>query len=282
MILGSAGMLGHMVYYYLKSLDKYKLVDASYPNKLHEGSKLLDVTNKAELEKFIITENPDVVVNCIGILIKGSINDPSNAIYLNSYFPHQLVKILREIGGRLIHISTDCVYSGNKGCYNEKDFRDADDTYGRSKALGEVNNSNDITLRTSIIGPDLNENGEGLFHWFMNQTGEVNGFSNVFWGGVTTLQLSRSINFSIENNLSGIRHVTNGLQISKYELLGLINSIFTNDRIKIISVFTKFTDKSLVSLYGNAFFIPNYLTMLEELYIWMVSNKNLYAGNYKI
>jgi dTDP-4-dehydrorhamnose reductase len=117
MILGSAGMLGHMVYNYLKRLNKYTIVDASFPEKLNEDSRLLNVTNKTELEEFITSEKPDILVNCIGILLRGSKDDPSNAIYLNSYLPHQLSKMLRLNGGKLIHVSTDCVYSGNKGNY---------------------------------------------------------------------------------------------------------------------------------------------------------------------
>jgi len=121
MILGSYGMLGHMVYFYLKSLNKYEIVDASYPEKLHEGSKLLNVKNAKELEDYLLSEEPDFIINCIGVLIQGSVTDPSNAIYLNAYYPHQLSKISKSFGGKLIHISTDCVFSGDKGQYTELD-----------------------------------------------------------------------------------------------------------------------------------------------------------------
>lgn len=280
MILGSAGMLGHMVYNYLKSLDKYKMVDASYPQKLHEDSKLIDVTNKTELEEFIIAENPDVVVNCIGILIKSSQNDPSNAIYLNSYLPHQLTRILRKTGGRLIHISTDCVFSGKKGCYDENDFRDADDTYGRSKALGEVINNIDVTLRTSIIGPELKVNGEGLFHWFMYQTGVVNGFTKTFWGGVTTLQLAKSIDLTIDKKFAGLMHISNGERISKFDLLKIIKSIWSIKNIDINPIDGKPADKSLKSSLQFDFKVPLYEIMLNELFDWMTAHKQIYKDNY--
>lgn len=277
MILGSGGMLGHMVFYYLKSLEKYDIVDASFPKKMNENSILLDVTDKYEVENFIKSENPDVIVNCIGILIQGSASDPSNAIYLNSFFPHQLSKILRITGGRLIHISTDCVYSGKKGEYAETDFRDADDIYGRSKALGEVINDTDVTLRTSIIGPELNEKGEGLFHWFMNQSGEINGYSKTFWGGVTTLELAQVIQFVIEQNFAGLVHVTNGERISKYNLLRLLQLVWKKDNIIVHEIDGKSSNKSLVKSNHFEYKVPSYETMINNLKEWMDKHETIYS-----
>jgi dTDP-4-dehydrorhamnose reductase len=283
MILGSGGMLGHMVYYHLKNLDKYKIVDASFPEKLHGKSKLLDVTDKKELENYIEAETPDVVVNCIGILIQGSQNDPSNAIYLNSFFPHQLAKLLRKTGGRLIHISTDCVFSGKNGPYIEDDFRDADDTYGRSKALGEVINDIDVTLRTSIVGPELKEKGEGLFHWFMQQTGTIKGFTQAYWGGVTTLELAKVIDQVIEQNITGLIHITNGVPISKYELLKLFKNIFNRTDIEIEPFKNKTVNKSLKSVRSDfSFDFSSYDMMIKEMNIFMIENKNLYSKNYRL
>lgn len=276
LILGSAGMLGHMVYYYLKSLGKYEIIDSSFSEKLHEGSILLDVRDDEKLNELIISEQPDVVINCIGILIKGSQTDPSNAIYLNAYLPHRLAKILRKTGGRLIHISTDCVFSGKKGDYAENDFRDADDIYGRSKTLGEVNNEIDTTLRTSIIGPELKEKGEGLFHWFMEQTNDVNGYKNSFWSGVTTLQLAKVIEHVIENKLCGLMHVTSGLKITKFELLQLFNTIW-DKKLRIKPVEVKPVDKSLQQSDKLKMEIPDYSTMLEEQKHWMQDSKQLYG-----
>lgn len=276
MILGSAGMLGHMVYYYLKELNKYEIVDSSYSEKLHEGSKLLDVRNNDELLKFISDENPDVVINCIGVLIKGSKADPSNAIYLNAFLPHLLAKILRTTGGKLIHISTDCVFSGEKGPYAENDFRDADDIYGRSKTLGEVANEIDTTLRTSIIGPELKEKGEGLFHWFMQQTHEVNGYKNSFWSGVTTLQLAKVIEHVIENRLYGLMHVTSGQKITKFELLQLFNTVWEK-QLRINPIDVKPVDKSLQPSDRLTMEIPDYSVMLKAQKNWMLHNKHLYG-----
>lgn len=276
LILGSGGMLGHMTYKYLQSLDKYDIADVSHSKKLTPRSKILDVLNKKELEDFITQEKPEIVVNCIGVLIKGANSDPSNAIYLNAYLPHFLVKILRKTGGRLIHVSTDCVFSGDKGNYAEGDFRDADDTYGRSKALGEIFNEKDVALRTSIIGPELKEEGEGLFHWFTSQSGEVSGFKEAYWGGVTTLELAKVIDFVIENKNSGLIQVSNGEKISKYDLLRLIKEIWELSEIKIEPTDSKRVDKSLKRSDALPYLVPEYYQMLSELHHWMNSNKELY------
>lgn len=277
MILGSAGMLGHMVYNYLTETNNFQIIDTSFPIKAYDNSYLLDVTNKLEVESYIKAEKPDVVVNCIGILIKASQTDPSNAIYLNSYFPHQLSKLLRETGGKLIHISTDCVFSGKKGAYSETDFRDADDIYGRSKALGEVNNDHDLTLRTSIIGPDLKENGEGLFQWFMKQSGEINGFTQAFWGGVTTLELAKAIEVAINQEVTGLIHITNGSKISKYELISLIKKIYNVGRISINPIEGKLENKSLIFTRKDfKYDVPSYEEMLKSQYKFMTDHKDFY------
>ena len=283
MILGSAGMLGHMVYHYLKESSRFEITDTSYPQKINNSSIVLNVTDKQVVEKYVRSEKPDIVVNCIGVLIKGSQKDPSNAIYLNSYFPHQLSKLLRETGGRLIHISTDCVFSGKKGAYTEHDFRDADDTYGRSKALGEIINEIDLTLRTSIIGPELNENGEGLFHWFMKQTSNIEGYTNSFWSGVTTLELAKIIEAAIEQELIGINHITNGQKISKYDLICLFKQIYNKTNITLSAKPGKNTDKSLISDRTDLIFnFSTYYKMIEEQYNWMKTHSELYKTVYSL
>lgn len=271
-----------MVYYYLKSLKTYDIVDSSFNEKLHDGSILLDVRDDEKLNELIVTEQPDVVINCIGVLIKGSQKDPSNAIYLNAYLPHRLAKILRNTGGRLIHISTDCVFSGKKGNYAESDFRDADDIYGRSKALGEVNNDIDLTLRTSIIGPELKQEGEGLFHWFMQQKGNISGFMEAFWGGVTTLELSKLISIVIERNITGVINVTNEQPISKYDLLNLIRDIFNLQNIYIEPFTGKKIDKSLISDRNELKnVIPSYDQMISEMKMSMIEKRDIYVKYYK-
>lgn len=277
MILGSSGMLGHMVYNYLKGLGKYNIIDTSFPKRLNDNSILLDVTDKTKLEHFINTEKPDILVNCIGILLRGSKEDPSNAIYLNSYLPHQLSKILRLNGGKLIHVSTDCVFSGEKGNYIETDFKDARDTYGLSKALGEVENDHDLTMRTSIVGPELKEKGEGLFQWFLSQNGSINGYTMMIWGGVTTLELAKAIDSAIDQNITGLIHITNNQPISKFEIVSLFKEIWQTNHIQINAVEGKVVDKSLKSVRRDFNFkVASYSEMFKNQFEWMNNNSHLY------
>lgn len=279
LVLGSTGMAGHMVYYYLENKKKYNIVNVSYRNKLTENSHIIDIKDNRELEQLILKVNPDFIINCIGILIKGS-SDAENAIYLNAYFPHFLKEIANKTNAKLIHISTDCVFSGRDGNYKEDSFKDADDVYGRSKALGEINDPMHLTIRTSIIGPELKFNGEGLFHWFMTQHGEVTGFTNVFWGGITTFELAKAIEFFIDNqSVSGIIHLTNGQQISKYDLLVLFKLIWNFQKVIIKEgESVKNVNKSLMKSSSFKFDVPTYENMLYELFKWMEDHQSLYSN----
>ena len=281
LILGASGMAGHIIYYYLKETNKYEIFDVVFHNKIRQESIVLDVSNKLDTENLIRVVNPDIIINCIGILINGSNQYPDNAIYINAFLPHFLVRLSGNIGAKLIHISTDCVFSGKKGKYSEENFRDADDIYGRSKALGEVNNEKDITIRTSIIGPEIKKNGEGLFHWFMHQNGEINGFTESIWSGVTTLELAKTIEVVIYNNLTGLINLSNGKGINKFDLLNLIKLIWGKDNINIQPFFGKKVDKSLRKSALYNFNVPTYKKMLQELKIWMDSHTYLYQNIYR-
>ena len=276
LLLGATGMAGHVAYHYLKETNKYEILDVVFRNKLTADSIVLDVTDKHATEELIKTVKPDIIVNCIGILIKGSRQHPDNAIYINAYFPHLLERLSSEIDAKLIHISTDCVFSGKKGNYSEYDFKDADDVYGRSKALGEVENDRDLTIRTSIIGPELKQSGEGLFHWFMHQEGKVNGFTDAIWGGVTTLELAKAIDKAIDNNLTGLVHLSNGTGINKYDLLNLFKSIWIRNNIDINPFEGHAVDKSLQSSIKFNMNVPSYSAMLDELKNWMDNHKSIY------
>jgi len=279
LILGATGMAGHMVYYYLNSIGKYNIENVVFRDKLTEDSIVLNVTDKESVEKIIKSIKPDIIINCIGVLVKGSKEHPDNAIFLNAYFPHLLKRLSDEVNSKLIHISTDCVFSGKRGNYSELDLRDADDVYGRSKALGEIINDKDLTLRTSIIGPEIKQNGEGLFHWFMLQQSDVKGFSSVIWGGISTLELAKAIEKSIDNNLTGLIQLSNGDKIDKYSLLQLFKEIWSKN-IAIIKEDSFVIDKSIKKSDKFNFEIPSYNEMLIELHDWMFQNKNLYSKYY--
>ncbi|RKE04607.1 dTDP-4-dehydrorhamnose reductase family protein [Marinifilum flexuosum] len=275
LILGATGMAGHVAFHYLKGTNQYEISNIVFRTPLNNDSIIVDVKDKNLLLEAIKNINPDVIVNCIGVLIKGSKSDPSNAIYINSLLPHLLSSIAKTINAKLIHISTDCVFSGKKGMYSEEDFRDADDVYGRSKALGEIVNDRDLTIRTSIIGPELKENGEGLFHWFMNQTGEINGFTKAIWGGITTLELAKVIHESIKQNITGLLNVTNCEKISKYDLLHLIKTVYKRENVNILKVEGKHVDKSLISVRKDfSYNVSSYLKMIEEQRQFMIEYGN--------
>lgn len=281
LLLGATGMAGHVAYNYLDKTGRYEIVDVVFRNKLTSKSIVLDVTDKSATGDLVKAVKPDIIVNCIGVLIKGSQQYPDNAIYINAYFPRLLERLASETDAKLIHVSTDCVFSGKKGNYSEDDFRDADDVYGRSKALGEIINEKDLTIRTSIIGPELKQNGEGLFHWFMQQDGEINGFTKAIWGGVTTLELAKAIDTAITNNLNGLVHLSNGKGINKYDLLHLFKEIWEKNDVNVKPFEGKKVDKSLVESNHFNFHVPAYKEQLEEMRDWMDRHEELYQNIYR-
>ena len=279
LVIGATGMAGHMIYFYLRQTGKYEIHNAVYRTPLTADSTIVDVSNRKAVSDLIHTVRPDIVINCVGILIKGAREYPENAILLNAYLPHLLARLSAEVGAKLIHISTDCVFSGKKGSYTETDFRDADDIYGRSKALGEVINDRDLTIRTSIIGPELKQQGEGLFHWFMYQSGSVNGFQTAIWGGVTTLELAKAIDEAIRQRKTGLIQLSNGQGIDKYSLLCLFRRIWEKD-IEIIPLDANGIDKSIACSVRFDYSVPDYEVMLNELKAWMDVHRDLYEPVY--
>jgi dTDP-4-dehydrorhamnose reductase len=280
LLFGATGMAGHVVYSYLKEKNQYDIVNVVFRQKLNEESIVVDVTNKDSVTALILEQNPDIIINCIGVLIRGSKSHPDNAIYINAYFPHLLKRLADEVDAKLVHVSTDCVFTGNKGNYTENDFKDADDVYGRSKALGEINNDKDLTIRTSIIGPELKTEGEGLFHWFMNQNGNINGFTNAIWGGVTTIELAKAIEVAIKEELTGLVHLSNGLPISKYDMLLLFKQIYDKDNISVLPFEGTPCDKSIAKSELFSYEVPSYGKMLTEMLDWMRLHPAFYEEKY--
>ena len=277
LLFGATGMAGHVVYYYLQSTGKYNITNVVFRIPLTADSIIVDVTDRNAVTKVIADVNPEIIINCVGVLVEGAKRYPDNAILINAYFPHLLKKLSDEIGAKLIHISTDCVFSGKKGNYTEEDIPDAQDVYGRSKALGEIINDKDLTIRTSIIGPELKKNGEGLFHWFMMQQGSVNGFKTAIWGGVTTLELAKAICVAIDSEISGLIHLTNGVGISKLELLNLFKEIWHKQDINILPYNANDVDKSIAKSNKFDYVVSDYKSMLVELYDWMSTHEEIYG-----
>jgi dTDP-4-dehydrorhamnose reductase len=239
LVLGASGMLGNAVLRFFDDADGYmvkgtvrstsaiQLFPKKFRNLLVPG---FDAENPQSLADLIDFVRPDVVINCIGLVKQASnSNDPLVALPVNALLPHRLARICTNSNVRLIHMSTDCVFTGNKGYYSEEDITDSIDLYGVSKRLGEVNYPNTITLRTSIIGHELNGN-RSLIDWFLSQENNVKGFSKAIFSGLPTVEIARLIRDHVipHPELSGVYHVSAD-PINKYDLLRLVAKIYGKD-----------------------------------------------------
>lgn len=273
LVVGSDGMLGHVVKQYFED-NHYEVFGTSRRNR---GDFYFDANKDIhQIDSIVEKVKPDVVINCIGILNRTAEEHQSMAVMINSYLPHYLDELSEQFNFKFIHVSTDCVFDGKKGQYSESSLRDATSFYGRSKALGEIENDRSLTIRTSIVGPDPNENGIGLFKWFMEQENEVRGFHKVLWSGVTTIQLAHCIGQAISYQLTGLYHAVNGEFIDKYSLLCLFKKYF-DKKIDIIVDDSYVSDKTLITEKTDfKFQIPSYESMIEEMRTWVNEHENLY------
>lgn len=276
LVLGASGMAGHTIALYLKKVGHevtaFTRTQFSFTNNI-----IGDVTDFVQLKKIITEGDFDAVINCIGILNADAESYKPNAVLLNSYLPHFLCEITEQLKTKIIHMSTDCIFSGATGKYTESSFADGRSFYDRSKALGEIVNNKDLTFRNSIIGPDMNSKGIGLFNWFMAQDGEINGYSNAIWNGVTTLTLAKAINKALTNNICGLYNLVNNSVINKFELLSLFNQNFKNDCVKINIDPTYSINKSLVNSRDDFdFVVPSYSDMILEMKDWIEEHSELY------
>lgn len=275
LILGSAGMAGHIIKRYLSAFSEtYDVYDiARSESENHRPSFILDVTDFKSLSNIIENLQPDCIINCIGLLNKTAEDSPDLAILINSYLPHFLENITKNSQCKVIHISTDCVFSGLKGSYLESELKDGSGFYAQSKALGEIVNSKDLTIRTSIIGPELNSSGIGLLHWFLCQKNEISGYNSAFWSGVTTLELAKFIHFILtsKSTLVGIFHLTNNTKIDKFSLLEIFKLVFNKTELIIKANGNYKVDKSLINSRTEIdYVVPNYSEMIHEMRDFMI------------
>lgn len=278
LVLGVLGMAGHVMAEYLDSLDDYQVYGIARSDGRYVTKKI-DILDFSNVESYLNEIKPDVIINCIGMLVQQSKNDISTAILINSYLPHFLSELGNRLDYKLIHISTDCVFSGKEGQYKEDAFKDGDDNYARTKALGEVINDKDLTIRTSIIGPELKNNGTGLLDWFFKQSGEIKGYTRAYWSGVTTLELAKATHEMIKQNITGLFQLCPENKISKYDLLGLFAKIW-NKELTIVPFDNHAVDKSLVCLREDfEYYKLNYDSMLIELKQWIENHPTYYFIN---
>ena len=257
LIVGSTGMLGNTFKEYLKvSNIEFETLDRTDID--------LSTCSFIELKNKIVNSDCDILVNCAGLIKQRKNINMSDFISVNSLLPHRLADICSEYKIKMIHITTDCVFTGESGFYNENSTHNVNDDYGKSKSMGEPINC--MVVRTSIIGEEY-RNKLSLLEWVKsNKGGEVNGFKNHLWNGLTCLQLSKLIINIVEKNeyWLGVRHIFSN-SINKYELLKSINEIYKleivinpmSDKISI--------DRTLSSIYDiTKYNIPNIIEQIRE------------------
>lgn len=274
LILGSDGMLGHVV----KTYFEEKGNEIICTTRRDSNSPLyFDITNSVSgIDKIVENVKPDVLINCIGILNKVAEEHKALAILINSYLPHYLDELSSKANFKFVHVSTDCVFDGKVGKYDESSIPNETNMYGRSKAMGEVINDRSVTLRTSIVGPDINENGVGLFKWFMSQEGEVGGYDKVIWTGITTIWYAKCMEIAIEKNLVGLHHCVNNEEISKYDLISLFKKYFDKDIVINHNPDVE-SKKTLIRTEKSFDFgIPSYEDMVKEMREWVINHKEFY------
>ena len=238
LILGGDGMLGHQLLRHFKEQHDVRVTVRLGPQAyeayglFERGSTFygIDARQMASVSQVIADFRPEAVVNAVGIVKQRSeAKEVIPSLEINSLLPHRLSLVCRTVGARLVHVSTDCVFSGRKGNYCETDFSDADDLYGRTKFLGEVSEAHCLTLRTSMIGPELSRK-TGLLEWFLAQRGQtVKGFTKAIFSGFPTSELARIVERVLVDvpTVHGVYHVA-ARPISKYDLLTLIR-----DRLRL-------------------------------------------------
>jgi dTDP-4-dehydrorhamnose reductase len=276
-VLGATGMLGHKVYQVCKErFDTWAIgrmphdevsTYALFPESRYIGG--IDACDMGSVTKAFAIARPDAVVNCIGIIKQSPLaSDPLASLEVNALFPHKLAALCKDIDARLIHISTDCVFSGHKGMYTEDDTADPVDLYGRSKYLGEVTGDKCLTLRTSIIGREIGS-CNGLLEWFISKRSKtVKGYSCAIFSGLTTIAMARIIADIINDSkkLEGLYQVSSA-PISKYELLCMLNNALDLN-VSIEQDMQVVVDRSLDStrFWNTTGFIPPcWEDMISEL-----------------
>jgi len=284
LIVGATGMLGNGILY---ELLKYKDLEVFGTTRFDEAKKYFNFKTVQKIISFVDIENteclikvfkevkPDVVLNCVGLIKQVmSDNDKALAISMNALFPHRLAALCGLSGARLIHFSTDCVFSGKKGFYQESDVSDAEDIYGRTKYLGEVIYDHCVTVRTSIIGHGL-ESHVSLIDWFLTQKGKIRGYNQVIYSGLPTHARIIAKYILPNEKLKGLYHIS-GRPIAKYDLLKIIAEVY-GKKITIDPYDGVKHDLSLDStrfMRATQYNQPSWLNLIKKMYRYYQSNSN--------
>lgn len=269
LIMGGNGMAGHMLVDYFRLQGRHQVFYTTRNNS-DDGGLIVDMTDSHLIEQLIEMVRPHVIINAVGVLNQEAEKNPIDAYYINGILPHRIRNVADRIGARVMHISTDCVFSGTRGSYTETDAPDGMTVYAMSKALGEIHSQGHLTIRTSIIGPEIRAHRIGLLDWFLKQKGDILGYQQVFWNGITTLELAKSMDFFLEKELSGLIHLVQSKPINKYDLLLLFQVIWDKGDVRILPDTRLTQDKTLVNTRKDLHYeVPSYEMMLRELECWM-------------
>ena len=271
LILGADGMIGHKI---AQSLEDFELILASRKSissksiGILKGKMVLHNLITDSLDSLLDNTTPDIIINCAGVTTRRGVEDNIvNTELLNSDLPHKLDSWANLNSKKLIHFSTDCVFSGNRGNYLDNDFADADYIYGKSKAVGEVDSPNTLTIRCSMIGREL-YNFTELFEWLKkNKNKKIEGYSKVFYSGITTVRMGKILNQILKKNLnlSGIYNISS-TPISKFDLLVKLSNAFNlnvdvkqniNNKSNKVLISEKFTE--ITGIYP-----PNWDDLISE------------------
>lgn len=272
LVIGGNGMAGHLLVQYFRTVEGVSVAHTTRRSDDPEGIPL-DASDLEQVLAVVTEHRPDVIVNAAGILNSDAERHPLAAYQVNGLLPHWLRHAADTIGARLIHISSDCVFSGSQGLYTEQDMPDNPSVYGRTKAIGEVTDPRHLTIRTSIIGPDQNASGIGLLQWFLKQTGAIHGYSRVYWNGVTTLELAKAVHYAILHpQIGGLVQLAAPEIVSKQELLHLFQAAFNHYEAVITPTDAPAIDRTLAPTRIDwSYEAPYYPQMLSELAAWMRS-----------
>ena len=279
MVLGSSGMFGHVVTTFLE--DKgHEVISVSRHGSFGRFPEAVDLEDWPTLRFHIEKHRPEWIVNAAGLLNDEVDRNATSAILVNSFLPRMLADVGPQMGFRLVTVGSDCVFHGDRGGYSILDIPDAHSAYGKSKHLGEVNIERDLTLRTSIVGPEIDLEGRGLLKWFMSQEADADGWTSALWTGVTTLELAKVVESVISGECqeTGLWHFVPATPIAKFNLLKLMNVVFRDSTIQVHKVPGLPHDRSLINDRPTSWQVPDYPEMLIELQDWVLEHQNLYHG----
>ena len=276
LILGGNGMAGHMLADYFRRQGKHHVFHTTR-DKQDLGGLHIDADDISGMEKLVEIVSPHCIINAMGVLNQFAEYDKIGAYHVNGFLPHRLRRAADAIHARLIHISTDCVFEGTRGGYTEEEVPDGSSVYSVTKSLGEIRDPGHLTIRTSIIGPEIRSGGIGLMEWFLAQTGSVSGYRKVLWNGVTTLELAKAVDVMLDSPVEGLIHLAHPNPVSKHELLLYIQSSFHKDDVVLVPQDEPVQDRTLTSTRPDVHFqLPSYPVMLAELAEWM-KHSELYS-----